>query len=208
MDPSDLYSDDETANAWWAQFEERTEKAFEETAAFMKKGCGIDPVFDEAALMVQNLFHEWMMLETAVRLRGWRFTNAATDHVQTNPIPQNYSVHYSFLTHPNKSWRVELMRVTQGVSPLHNAYATAPLLEVHHSFKIDDPEGYASISEALHNMRWQCAQTCESTYGRFSYWRLPADSLEWPTFAFVKPRVNLRDLVSATAPEATPENAE
>jgi hypothetical protein len=57
---------------------------------------------------------------------------------------------------------------------------------------------------------WGLAQSCESTYGRFSYWLtnettdMELEKAGWPWLstgyeAYLKPRVNLRDSVPAAA---------
>lgn len=169
---------------------------------------------DEVALMFVG--NPWPFLEEAVKLDGVDLFNVADDEVETFPIHRDYSVRYYFLSTPF-GFRVECMRITGGISPLHNGFigfdgSTKDVLPpvVHYSFKCADETEYKYATATMRGNEWEMAQGCESTYGRFSYWMTDErtdDALseaDWPWRekgyeAYLKPRVNLRDDVPAAA---------
>lgn len=121
---------------------------------------------------------------------GYELFNAAQDKVVTSPITASYEVEYWFMRTPF-DYRLELMSVVGGFSPLHSAATNlndSGLYKVHASFKCQSQEAYASAVSTLLRNDWEPALKCQSTYGRFSYFSHP-DLSGW----YLKPRVNLRD---------------
>lgn len=159
------------------------------------EGLGVN--IDEIALLVSDnsqLEHLDMIL---CRNMGWEKFNTAHDAVKTAPIRSSYTVEYHFFRHPDVAWRLEVMRLSSGVSPLHSAIplplARQVAVPVHASFKTPNEEQYAYARGHLENQGFSLAQQCDSTYGRFSYFTtlgLPVNRVP-----YVKPRVNLRDAV-------------
>jgi hypothetical protein len=155
----------------------------------------IHATIDEIALLVGDNSQHDQLDALLCRDFGWERFNTATDNVKTQPIRSGYSVEYTFYRHPNREWRLEVMRLTTGVSPLHAAVplplARAVCTPVHASFKCADEETYAVARYALGEMGYVEAQRCDSTYGRFSYFTtLGVTPCRVP---YLKPRVNLRD---------------
>jgi hypothetical protein len=148
---------------------------------------------DEMALVSRSA--EWLMsfLKQLVSIEGYELFNRADDIVETFPICSNYVVEYWFLRTPF-DYRLELMRILNGHSPVHHAIFNNddedPLaINVHASFKVPDLDAYTEAQAVLRKSGMECAQKCESTYGRFSYF-INEDVLpNW----YLKPRVNLRD---------------
>jgi len=126
---------------------------------------------------------------------GWQQFNEATDYVKTGPIRSAYSVGYYFFKNPEKAYRLEVMRMIDGVSPLHAAIPTPMSRQVctpvHASFKCQDEETYAVARYMLDENGYTLAQQCESTYGRFSYFTELSQLA--PRVPYLKPRVNTRD---------------
>lgn len=191
-----MFENDDNAATWWANEARVTEEVFAATEAFMSTQIGLSVKFDEVAYMVGSMAYEYVLIESAIRNGGWQATNAAFDQVATSPILSNYRVHYTFLTHPKRTWRMEVMRIVEGISPLHATAGGAPLVRVHHSFKTPNAGFYSEVVRMMSEGDWVPAQRCESTYGRFSYWRkpeiLPIDDAMHDA-PYIKPRVNLRD---------------
>lgn len=148
---------------------------------------------DEIALSVDN-DTELRLLSQFLRERGWRQFNEARDNVRTSPIASRYTVQYVFFEHPDKPWRLEVMKMLTGYSPLHGALPRLTggqlAIPVHASFKVPDEERYAYAREDLDSLGYFEAQRCDSTYGRFSYWTALDQDKAVP---YLKPRVNLRD---------------
>lgn len=155
--------------------------------------CTREYEVDEIALLVEGEA-ELRQLWTALAALGWTQFNQARDAVKTSPILSKYEVSYTFFSHPDKPWRLEVMRLLNGYSPLHGAIArplgSAPCVPVHASFKVAAEEFYAYAREDLDELGMFEAQRCDSTYGRFSYWTNLDQSDAVP---YLKPRVNLRD---------------
>ena len=155
-------------------------------------------LIDEVALMVESAVQLRGLYEELENL-GWRNFNEARDIVRTNPIQSQYAVRYHFFGNPDVPWRLEVMQMEEGVSPLHSALAPATDLEVcrlvHASFKVDSSASYGIVRSLLSQSpdRLVECQRCESTYGRFSYWR-PSERNDL-FVSYLKPRVNLRDSV-------------
>lgn len=160
---------------------------------------------DEIALLAPN---QLMMLRTSmalVTLPGVVMNNSATDHVDVKPIHSCYSVDYAFFTgftiDEVQPYRIELMHLNTGFSPLHNAILGSlqtdhGLPVVHASFKVQDEENYAAALHRLRQNSMECVQRCDSAYGKFSYWQpLEANQDTEDAFVLLKPRVNLRDVV-------------
>jgi len=175
---------------------EAQEKAQEQLRGMFGSGA----VIDEMAIMFQNPYELRSWVDAAVRLPGVVLFNTAHDSVSTQPIPSRYNVHYWFLSSPwpegyepgEDLWRVEAMYAHKG-SPMHDAlrdqFSPGESLTVHASFKCADEEAYGVATNTLQRNGYEAVQRCESTYGRFSYWRQG----EQETGVFLKPRVNLRD---------------
>lgn len=149
---------------------------------------------DEMAIMFKNPEQLRSFVEAAVRIPGVVLFNTAHDSVHTQPIPGQYDVHYWFLSVPEEygSWRIEAMYAHPG-SPLHDSLrrqgASDEILMVHASFKCPSEEDYGIANNILQRNGYEPVQKCDSTYGRFSYWR-PEEGTRG---VYLKPRVNLRD---------------
>ena len=160
---------------------------------------------DEAAVLVPDagMRQEFHRLLLAC---GWEHFNSAEDLVFTNPFSTRYFVEYQFYRHPDYLWRLELMMMgrgrsddRQGVSPLHAGLYLegAPELKngdghlfpiPHLSYKVAGRGAFAKEQDRLR--QWGShAQTCQSTYGVFSYW-IPTSAERQ---VYLKPRANLRD---------------
>jgi len=177
---------------------------------------------DEVALLFSNEREALKFIEHAVQVPGVKLFNVAHDGVKTYPIRALYSVQYYFLE-TTWGYRVECMVLTGGHSPLHGGIRdtyfdvvgnqlTSGI--VHYSWKCTDEAEYAEACKAMEIGDWHHAMTCESNYGRFSYWltgeetdrRIQKDGVSWSYSdmpdtleAYLKPRVNLRDAVSEAA---------
>lgn len=166
---------------------------------------GTGHVIDEMSVLftAPERAHTWV--SAAVRIPGVVLFNTAHDQVQTAPIRSDYSVHYWFLSSPfaegyepgEERWRIEAMYAHPG-SPLHDSIMK-PLRAaecdggvMHASFKCDTEEEYANANRVLQDNGYECAQRCQSTYGRFGYW-YPLDAHHDAVITALKPRVNLRD---------------
>jgi hypothetical protein len=165
--------------------------------------CGIMPEHwvDEIALLVESEV-EGRLLRRLLAEEGWVKFNEARDAVNTSPITSAYSVRYVFYQHVDFPWRLEVMKLEGGVSPLHTAIRPAappaPAQLVHASFKCSTEEGYAYARTGLEAVGLEEAQRCDSTYGRFSYWAdLDAAHPPMDEVRYLKPRVNLRDMPEA-----------
>lgn len=149
---------------------------------------------DEMAIMFLDpeALRRWV--DAAVRVPGVVLFNTAHDSVATTPIPGRYNVHYWFLSVPPfyGQWRIEAMYAHSG-SPLHDSLKRTmngdDILVVHASFKCADEEAYGVATNTLVRNGYEVAQKCESTYGRFSYWR-PEEAQNG---VLLKPRLNIRD---------------
>jgi hypothetical protein len=172
---------------------------------------------DEAAVLMPNGNTTAMMPSLLRQLAdsGWEFFNMADDRVHTSPFGTKYQVSYRFFRHPDFAWRLEVMRLKHPFheyarSPLHGALLAMPndqpgwkLPMPHLSFKVPngDQRAYSAALDMLRHGHIH-AQTCQSTYGHFSYW-LPG-SEDWDRQLYVKPRVNHRD-VKVVLNEGDPE---
>lgn len=167
---------------------------------------------DEMALIFPGDAELLAYLRYAVRVPGYELFNAAYDHVHVEPIRTGYDASYWFMTTPDyvpdvKGYRLELMVLAGGYSPLHNWLADKAVQReempyrttIHGSFKCSDEEGYAEAVHALRSAGYESIQRCRSSYGRFSYW-MQQDPDYWKNGGsashpawLLKPRVNLRD---------------
>jgi len=163
-------------------------------------------VIDEASILTRT---ETNMQNAAAYLReaGWEEFNTATDLVFTNPFGTRYTVEYRFFSNPHVFFRLELMRLTGGFSPLHRALLEAPRPNSmswpvpHLSFKPQRRDlpvaaglqtwrgAYGEAVQYLRDNACIHAQSCQSTYGQFGYF-LGNDAARQ---VYIKPRINLRD---------------
>lgn len=166
---------------------------------------------DEAAILVPTRYYRNKVTDDLLA-EGWQPAGGASDMVHTNPFGTRYMVEYVFLTHPELSWRMEIMMPGQdenddaGFSPLHSALeaqaefyngtdARRLFAMPHLSFKpaIDSDttlqRSYSLAVQHLQNQGCIHAQTCQSTYGVFGYY-LGNDAA---STVYLKPRVNMRD---------------
>lgn len=162
-----------------------------------------DVTVDEASILTPS---NWWFTKAIERLteQGWEHVNSAQDVVYTNPFGTRYTVEYAFLQDPTmpRPFRIEVMQIVNGVSPLHdallwarsaNADITQYALPVPHlSYKPETgstTREFAREVDALKADGYIHAQTCQSTYGVFGYY-LHQDATKQ---VYLKPRVNLRD---------------
>lgn len=166
---------------------------------------GAEVHVDEMSLLFTEPSAARQWVDMAVMLNGVTLFNTARDVVHTAPIQADYEVHYWFLTAPEagaiadwKPWRIEAMYAHRG-SPLHDSFLL-PMRKsgedvgvMHASFKCATEEDYAVAVRTLADNGYECAQRCESSYGRFGYW-YPIDIQDNEQHVALKPRVNLRDV--------------
>lgn len=145
---------------------------------------------DEIAYLVRSEIDSVAFLNY-LRDLGWEWKNRARDTVFTFPIRSSYEIRYDFLENPLFDFRLEIMLVTNGFSPLHSALPARHWQPVHASYKVDSEISYAITRIHLEGEGYFLAQQCDSTYGRFSYWT-PVNS-PMLSVPYLKPRVNLRD---------------
>lgn len=178
------------------QMEQWTEDHRELTKA-MVRGFGLNVDFDEVALMFRSEHEAYKFAERVIRDHGdVKLFNVATDNVQTYPIRSDYEVKYLFLE-TGLGYRMELMVITSGMSPLHMAMLhrmnqqQLPWVVVHHSFKLPFVDDYFDIIGRFgDDVNLALVQRCESSYGSFSYWAPHSAAQD----NFIKPRVNRRDV--------------
>lgn len=172
------------------------DKVIKEANVFLQQSIGGGFV-DEIALMFCDVRAAQDFVFEAVLEEGVSHFNASVDHVETQPIPSEYSVRYDFLQKLGKAYRVECMTMMSGVSPLHSVLAKTmayhSTIVVHLSFKTYNLKAYQETCETLAK-NLTLAQKCKSTYGEFSYWNFP---LANGSTIYLKPRVNTRDLVTS-----------
>lgn len=156
---------------------------------------------DEVALMFDDKAKLFEFIDAAVREPGVKLFNAATDHVLTSPVLGEYWVSYYFLEVEDLGMRVEVMYIERGRSPLHDSlksYGNNPTIDfrshddpvvVHFSYKVAKSD-YLEARAAMVGGGATLVQDCQSTYGRFSYYRHP----EIGENIYIKPRVNMRDV--------------
>lgn len=162
---------------------------------------GLGRTTDEVAMMLPEGVKEsqdWYdrMMER-VGTDGVTYFNRSQSKVTVRNLPSSYEVVYYFFTTAVPGVRLELMRLGNGHSPLHELYNRPEdsrgrdACVVHASFKCTSEGEYRNAMARLAGEGWSCGQDCSSDYGLFSYWRHPDDveSLLW-----LKPRVNLRDV--------------
>jgi len=166
---------------------------------------------DELALMFFERDHLFNWITAAVQEPGVRLFNHSADTVHTQPFRTHYQVEYWFLASLDRGYRLELMLLGDGFSPLHHhmqhdlshevevdegVYETqynAPVA-VHVSSKTDGPANYANVCGDLADMdELEYLQFCRSDYGHFSYWRVNPLWTSDLGPVYFKPRVNLRD---------------
>lgn len=163
----------------------------------MKELSGNDWSIDEVALYANDGKAVLGAIQELVT-RGWQHFNCAEDIVMVFPHRVRYRVVYHFFRREAVLWRIELMHITDGHSPLH-AHLNGDGLElpvVHFSFRVPDRKALLAAEDNL-SQEFLHAQSCVSSYGRFSYWgpgvvegaRAMAEAP-----VYLKPRVNLRDV--------------
>lgn len=160
----------------------------------------IPHVVDEVAYMFADRHLLDLFTREAVQVDGCLLFNTADDHVHTMPLGTCYDVEYRFFTVPMEylpgieQVRIEAMRMGRGFSPLHLAEV---LLNgwgaIHASFKCQTEEEYGAVLHRLRERSWEVAQKCDSTYGKFSYWKPFDQDNHEDLDLYLKPRVNLRD---------------
>lgn len=153
---------------------------------------------DELAVLVPNREMAANFIMRAVGEGRCTYFGTSDDTVHTEPLGTTYEVTYHFLSVPNRPFRLEVMHITGGHSPLHFVLGRSDLSGpsrfpiVHASFKSrsgDSEAAYDDARDLLWRNGYRPSQECESDYGLFGYWRKPG----LPLF-FLKPRLNLRDV--------------
>jgi len=151
-----------------------------------------DAVIDEVALLVPDANSAGVYIFDAVLKDGVEHFNASEDRVSTRPFNNEYRVRYDFLRIEGRQYRLEVMHLTDGISPIHAAlyqqsWTNNEPVTVHVSFKCPSEASYRMACGLLRDqMAMVEAQSCEADYGVFSYWRSDITDL------YVKPRFNRR----------------
>lgn len=98
---------------------------------------------------------------------------------------EKYHVDYEWFKSDESKIRIELMKVRAGAPYIHDLFEKGQIL--HASFKM---QNYAAYHEMLKKLNgWLvCEEHFVAEYGLFSYWKIPGVK------AYLKPRVNLRDV--------------
>lgn len=190
------------AEEWVSKTMELVIQEKEKADEALRAMFGIGAIIDEMSVLFTDPIRAHTWVTAAVRIPGVTLFNSAQDRVRTAPIRSDYSVHYWFLTVPEEHakvqpWRIEAMYAHPG-SPLHDSILR-PLAAshgdggvMHASFKCASEEEYATANRVLQDNGYECAQRCESSYGRFGYW-YPLELEHTAVATALKPRVNLRD---------------
>lgn len=199
---------------FWGREIPKWEAAIAETNTLLHTladpGCHA-PEIDEVALMFPDVEGMDMFLKEAVSRPDVEFFNSAFDKVITAPLQHSYEVEYNFLRMQDRPFRIECMVLREGVSPLHTSLLQANQWypqwpkTVHLSFKCMDEQEYELWMVNL-SRESEMVQRCESTYGLFSYWKVPGFYNEYQMY--VKPRLNMRDSDDLTTPETEEERPE
>lgn len=204
---------------WWDMAKHTAEnvKEMERWIAYYSEHMPPDTVVDEVAVLIGPTLIR--RVRHILVTEGWKEFNNAEDVVYTNPFGTRYSVEYNFFRHPAVPWRLEVMRLQGGFSPLHEALMAVewPLGKFpvpHLSFKPvrrkvalpalvyaeagrPNPgpqlqtwrQAYSGAVQYIRDRAGIHAQTCQSTYGAFGYF-LGNDCARQ---IYLKPRINLRD---------------
>lgn len=176
---------------------------------------GIGANIDEVAVMFHSEVDKAKWIRDAVAEESVKLFNSADDVVHTSPILSRYTVEYDFLEVKGLGMRVEAMYIDSGTSPLHDSlldtYGNPTIsgrsddwnrpVVVHFSFKTTKND-YETIRAAMVSGGAELVQACHSTYGQFSYYRVPLDGDGASNLnVYLKPRVNSRD--PETVPPST-----
>lgn len=150
---------------------------------------------DEIALWFKDASDMSLFATRLARREGFILFNGASDEVETFPIRSRYDVSYLFMSTPAGSYRLELMNITRGFSPVHGVFETfvdgnISVVTAHASFKVATEEDYANAVRALKGGDHELLMRCESSYGQFSYWDDGVKNSGCPP---LKPRWNKRD---------------
>lgn len=160
---------------------------------------GAEYQVDEIALWFKDMATLNMFASRLVRLEGFEIFGGDSDEVETRPIRSKYQVEYTFMRTPSE-YRLELMTIPYGFSPLHSLMAqmvrtephSSALYVVHASFKVRTEEEYANVVHTLKRTGYDMSMSCTSDYGQFSYF----DNYELDGTPHLKPRLNTRDAVA------------
>lgn len=153
-------------------------------------------LINELAILTPNHDCAMRVIESMVGQNGTYFNNSL-DFVETQPFGTEYRVKYHFVQLFGSAYRVEIMHLIGGHSPLHTVLAAAtgehtfPI--VHASWKPPAGEATEDYFDECKRLRvggYNEVQACESSYGQFGYWR-PRGVQEHNIY--LKPRVNSRD---------------
>lgn len=188
---------------WLAGLVREVEELNNLLAPLRLSATGTEPgvgCIDEVALLMLD-GHDYEKVARRLIAAGTELRRVASDSVDVWPHGSCYDVDYSFF-HLNTRLplRIELMRITDGTSPLHAPYRdfgqfdskVEPILPVvHYSFKCADAVWYSDVKDVLKTQGAYMVQECHSHYGDFSYWA--SNALTGEKMVYVKPRVNLRD---------------
>lgn len=155
------------------------------------RSVGLDYTIDEFAYYFPSKESMMENLLALLESPGLVLFNTAEDEVGTYPIPSRYRPLYVFAQPEGTPYRLELMTIATGISPIHGVFWTPRLF--HASFKV--PNGnqgaFLNACRAMSDGGWDLAQACQGTYGAFSYFRNQEVDTAEPVY--LKPRVNLRD---------------
>lgn len=217
QEPSGIHHDDMPSGPWSAAAKswEASIAAYQE---WMENTHGCYLQIDEVSLLFFDAEHVFNFITQAVGEEGVWLSQTASDQVHVDPVRSRYNVHYWFLNHTDKPYRLELMlKDGNGLSPVHDQLRfdmmrqahreaeesgddqfpdvhpiKAPVV-VHLSFKAPSQPDYQLVNNGFNeNEDCEFVQFCRSSYGQFAYWRVN-DLWDNVSAVYLKPRVNLRD---------------
>lgn len=126
-----------------------------------------------------------------------QFNMVLRDTMMRQDTQEQFEVQFRFLQPIGLPFRLECMAIWEGTAPLHRARLAAagsPCV-IHASYKVADEEQYDREKRRMSGDRplMKFAAEYRNSYGVFSYWR---DTTLKMTGCYLKPRANLRDIVS------------
>lgn len=196
----------------WEAGQKSWEAAMTEHDRWLREHVDVEHGIDEVALLFYDPEHIFNFITQAVAQNEVYLSGADRDVVHVDPMRSHYHVTYWWLEHHDKTYRLELMLKESGFSPIHDKLKVDAMQEahdehaeeggphilkapvvVHFSFRARDSAHYTRLNQELNECDdAEYVQFCRSSYGMFSYWRVPS---LWDKGAatYLKPRVNMRD---------------
>jgi hypothetical protein len=126
--------------------------------------AGIKGTIDEVSVKYDTMEESMAFVGDMVGA-GMKLSAQVNTEITYAKAGSKFVAHFDFLNHPGKPWRIEVMHIAYGKSPLHDHIASGEV--VHTSWKVPWDQFYSRAADMV--AKDYHMTLCENDYGLLAY---------------------------------------